>query len=146
MNQFNIRVYGICINEHNEVLVSNEKHNGFSFTKFPGGGLEFGEGTIDCLKREFLEEFNAEIEVIDLFYLTDFYQTSAFNKKHQLISIYYRFRFKSETSWIQSRPIDSEKDDEQLLWVTLKTFEPTLFLFPIDQKVAEMLLIQLNNK
>lgn len=146
MNQFNIRVYGICINENHEVLVSNEKHNGLSFTKFPGGGLEFGEGTIDCLKREFLEEFNTEIEVGELFYLTDFFQPSAFNENHQLISIYYRFRFKSETSWKLSKTIDSEKTSEQLLWVTIKKMEPSLFLFPIDQKVAQIIQDQLKTK
>ena len=32
-------------------------------TKFPGGGMEFGEGTIDCIKRECMEEFGEEVEV-----------------------------------------------------------------------------------
>ena len=60
--------------------------------EFPGGGLEFGEGTIDCLKREFREEFNLEIEVGELFYLTDFFQVSAFSENDQVISIYYLIR------------------------------------------------------
>ena len=53
MKSFNIRVYGILLNDRNEVLVSDECRNGYSFTKFPGGGLEFGEGLVDGLKREF---------------------------------------------------------------------------------------------
>ncbi|MEP6712577.1 MAG: NUDIX domain-containing protein, partial [Ferruginibacter sp.] len=86
---FNIRVYGILINEQQQVLVSDEFIRGQYITKFCGGGLEQGEGTIDCLKREFLEEMNLAVEVTSHLYTTDFYQQSAFNPAHQLISIYY---------------------------------------------------------
>ena len=45
MYKFNVRVYGILINEKNQLLVSDEYDFGFPHTKFPGGGLEYGEGT-----------------------------------------------------------------------------------------------------
>lgn len=86
---FNVRVYGILINEDNQVLVSDEYIRGKYYTKFPGGGLEFGEGTRDCLKREFMEEMNLNVEVGEHIYTTDFYQQSAFNPDHQIISVYY---------------------------------------------------------
>src|SRR5207237_2093915 len=86
---FNIRVYGILINDKKQVLVSDEFIRGNYYTKFPGGGLERGEGTRDCLKREFMEEMNLIVEVGDHIYTTDFYQQSAFNPEHQIISIYY---------------------------------------------------------
>ena len=86
---FNIRVYGILINDKRQVLVSDEYIRGKYYTKFCGGGLEFGEGTIDCLKREFMEEMNLPVEVVSHLYTTDFYQQSAFNAEHQIISIYY---------------------------------------------------------
>ena len=86
---FNIRVYGILINEQKQVLVSDEFIRGNYYTKFCGGGLEKGEGTIDCLKREFMEEMNLPVEILEHFYTTDFYQQSAFNPAHQIISIYY---------------------------------------------------------
>ncbi|MEP7257581.1 MAG: NUDIX domain-containing protein [Flavitalea sp.] len=86
---FNVRVYGILINEHKEVIVSDEYIRGAYYTKFPGGGLEFGEGTRDCLRREFKEEMNLHVEVGDHIYTTDFFQMSAFNPEHQIISIYY---------------------------------------------------------
>ena len=88
-NMFSIRVYGILINEHKQVLVSDEFIRGNYFTKFPGGGLEIGEGTRDCLKREFIEEMNLKVEVGDHIYTTDIYQQSVFNHAHQIISIYY---------------------------------------------------------
>ncbi len=87
---FNIRVYGILLGENREVLVSDELIRGNYYTKFPGGGLEFGEGTRDCLKREFKEEMNLDVRVMDHLYTTDFFQMSAFNPEHQIISIYYR--------------------------------------------------------
>src|SRR4026208_1617416 len=86
---FNIRVYGILINSEKQVLVSDEFIRGNYYTKFPGGGLELGEGTRDCLKREFIEEMNLDVEVGDHLYTTDYYQQSAFNPAHQIISIYY---------------------------------------------------------
>ena len=86
---FNLRVYGILINEEKQVLVSDEFIRGNYYTKFPGGGLEFGEGTRECLQREFMEEMNLEVEVGDHIYTTDYFQLSAFNPKHQIISIYY---------------------------------------------------------
>src|SRR3982750_4232419 len=89
MHFFNIRVYGILVNDKNQVLVSDEYIRGNYYTKFPGGGLEFGEGTRDCLAREFMEEMNLKVEVGEHLYTTDFFQMSAFNPKFQIVSIYY---------------------------------------------------------
>ena len=89
MQRFNLRVYGILINEKKQVLVSDEYIRGGYYTKFPGGGLEFGEGTRDCLRREFMEEMNLHVEVGHHIYTTDYFQMSAFNPDHQIISIYY---------------------------------------------------------
>ena len=86
---FNIRVYGILMNNEKQVLVVDEYIRGKYYTKFPGGGLELGEGTRDCLKREFKEELDLDVEIGEHLYTTDFYQPSAFNPAHQIISIYY---------------------------------------------------------
>ena len=82
MPPFNIRVYGILLNEKKQVLVSDEYIRGGYYTKFPGGGLEFGEGTRACLEREFMEEMNLKVEVGDHIYTTDYFQLSAFNPDH----------------------------------------------------------------
>ena len=86
---FNLRVYGILLGENKDVLVADEFIRGKYYTKFPGGGLEFGEGTRDCLKREFKEEMDLHVQVTDHIYTTDYFQMSAFNPEHQIISIYY---------------------------------------------------------
>ncbi|MCA5004676.1 NUDIX domain-containing protein [Sphingobacterium bovistauri] len=88
MFPFNVRVYGILRTEANEILITDERTQSVSFTKFPGGGLEYGEGLIDALKREFLEECNLHIDVIRHIYTTDFYEKSSFNNS-QIISVYY---------------------------------------------------------
>lgn len=92
---FNVRVYGILLNNKEEVLISDERTENVSFTKFPGGGLEYGEGIIDALQREYEEECDFEIEVLRHIYTTDFYEKSSFNES-QIISVYYEVKTSEE--------------------------------------------------
>ena len=80
IKKFTIRVYAIIINDNNEVLLSDEFQMGIKMTKFPGGGMEFGEGTFDCLKREAIEEFGQEIEVLDIFIQLTFFSKLCLKK------------------------------------------------------------------
>ena len=89
MSYFNIRVYGMLVNQAGEVLISDELESGMRFTKFPGGGLKLGEGLVDGLKREFMEECGISIRVLDHIHTTDTYIRSAFNDS-QVIGVYYR--------------------------------------------------------
>jgi 8-oxo-dGTP diphosphatase len=144
---FNIRVYGILLNDQKQILVSDELIRGMQITKFPGGGLEFGEGTRDCLKREFMEEMNLNVEVGEHIYTTDFFQMSAFNKEHQIISIYYFAKaLEAIKAPIRERAFDF---DEQQLKVYAEVGETETFRFidwhnfseasvhlPIDKIVA----------
>ncbi len=144
---FNIRVYGVLTNEKQQVLVSDELIRGMYITKFPGGGLEFGEGTRDCLQREFMEEMNLKVEIGEHIYTTDFYQRSAFNPEHQIISIYYAVKTLEAISVpLRSKPFDF--DEEQLhVYETKKEIETFRFIdwdnfssealtLPIDKIVA----------
>jgi len=147
MNQekkgFNIRVYGLIINSHNQVLLSDEFQLGMKMTKFPGGGLEFGEGTIDCLKREAREEFNQEIEVLKHFYTLDYFQPAMFYSNFQLISIYYKARFKKPVSFkISTKPFDFEEmtnGNMSFRWKSLDNIKGDDLTLPVDKKVAEMI-------
>lgn len=146
--KFNVRVYGILINEHNEVLVSDEFEYGIEFSKFPGGGLEFGEGTIDGLKREFMEECGCEIDVLDHFYTTDFFQESMFGSG-QLISIYYLVRNSSPLAVrVSEKPFDFAERVEMsqsFRWLPLHKISPEDMTFPIDKHVVSMLLTRIQS-
>jgi 8-oxo-dGTP diphosphatase len=148
---FNIRVYGLLVNEKNELLVSDELIRGAKITKFPGGGLEFGEGTVDCLIREFKEELDLKIDITDHFYTTDFYQQSAFNPDHQIISIYYKVKaLEPLLVDIKSSPFDFDERAMQQYAITQETevfrFIPIENLsiedvsLPIDKVVVQKLL------
>lgn len=144
MKRFNVRIYGLLINDNEEVLVSDEYQNGCSFTKFPGGGLEYGEGTIDCLKREFVEECEGmKIEVLNHFYTTDFFQKSAFDES-QVISIYYLIKSMEPISLsIKTKKYDFEefKDGaQQFRWLYIPNLNEDQLSFPIDKKVASLLI------
>ncbi|MGV3762418.1 NUDIX domain-containing protein [Parapedobacter sp.] len=91
---FNIRVYGILVNESREVLISDEREYGMEFSKFPGGGLEYGEGLADGLMREFKEECHIEIDILRHIHTTDVFIKSAFNDS-QVLAVYYLVKNKT---------------------------------------------------
>lgn len=142
MYLFNVRVYGILINEFNQVLISDEEEYGFRFSKFPGGGLEYGEGLVDGLKREFIEECQVEIDVQEHVYTTDFFIKSVFNDS-QVISVYYLVKTKSELQLKFKEVIfdfDEEGDIRQAFrWKNLADLDIEDVTFPTDQKVVELL-------
>ena len=130
---FNVRVYGILMNEQKQVLVSDEFIRGNYYTKFPGGGLEFGEGTRDCLKREFKEELDLNVKIGDHLYTTDFFQHSAFDNS-QVISIYYLVAGKQIPEAIVNLI-----EGERTYWVDIKEVSENSFTLPIDKRVGSML-------
>jgi len=146
---FNLRVYGLLLGENKQVLVSDEYIRGNYYTKFPGGGLEFGEGTRECLKREFKEEMDLDIEVTDHLYTTDFFQMSAFNPEHQIISIYYFVRaLEPIRAPLRSKPFDfdeqqlkvyaEKKETETFRFIDWTTFNEESVTLPIDKVVARL--------
>ena len=140
MDKFNLRVYGIFINDRSEILLSKELRFGIQILKFPGGGLEFGEGHKECLKREFLEECNTEIEVDDLFYVNDFQQASAFRSNEQLFSFYYWVRIENPDE-LATVTLDfiHENEGEELTWQAIETIQEMDMTFPIDRIVLKKL-------
>jgi 8-oxo-dGTP diphosphatase len=130
-NRFNIRVYGIWIHD-NKVLVNEELIRNKMIVKFPGGGLHWGEGIIDCLRREWQEELGLDIEVHNHFYTTDFFQASAYDNS-QVISIYYL------VSAPLGSPIVNTEPNERTFWMDVREVSADTFSLAIDKKVGEML-------
>jgi ADP-ribose pyrophosphatase YjhB (NUDIX family) len=143
LKHFVIRVYGLVINEKEEVLLTDEFQLDTKMTKFPGGGMKFGEGPADCIKREALEEFGQEIEIVEHFYTTDYFQKALFFKEHQLISIYYLIRFKEKIKFKVSKdPFDfpeMKNGMQSFRWKAIDELTEDDVSFPIDKKVVGLL-------
>lgn len=141
--RYNVRVYGLWINENSEVLVTDEYRLGVKMTKFPGGGNEFGEGLGNTVIREFKEELNIEVAKVKLLYINDFLQTSAFNSREQLLSVYYQVKPVGNPVIVTaSTPFDFPElvEGAQVFrWISLRKIHPDHFTFPIDKKVATLL-------
>ena len=143
MGSFNIRVYGLLLKE-GHVLVADELIKGHRITKFPGGGLEFGEGTKDGLVREIREEIGVEAFGLEHFYTTDFFQMSAFREGQQIISIYYTFQVADPGAVrVSAVPFAFKQevhDEESFRWLDLSKARPEDVTLPIDRVVMVMLL------
>jgi 8-oxo-dGTP diphosphatase len=151
MSLFNVRVYGLLFDEKKRLLVSDEFIRGNYFTKLPGGGLEFGEGTRDCLKREFMEETGLEVEIGEHIYTTDFFQISAFNNKDQIISIYYAVKaispinIQGKTKLFDFAPhqiADPKGEAEVFRWIEWDALSEDDMSLPIDKVVIRQLRIK----
>lgn len=142
-SEFTIRIYALVVDNRKQVLVTDEFQLDMKMTKFPGGGMNFGEGTIDCLKREMMEECNQEIADIRHFYTTDFYQKALYWENHQLISIYYLAKLKEPIQFrISENPFDfadMKNGKQSFRWLAAEKLDPEEFTFPIDKHVALLL-------
>ena len=145
---FNIRVYGLLITDNKQIVVSDEFIRGVYITKFPGGGLEFGEGTKDCLQREFKEEMNMDVAITDHIYTTDFFQMSTFNPSHQIVSIYYfvkalePFTVSFKTKLFDFEPLqiaDPKGEAEVFRLINWDDFNVSVVTLPIDKIVADLI-------
>lgn len=129
---FNIRVYGILIQD-NKILLVEENIRDKRILKFPGGGLEFGEGLIDCLKREFNEELETEIYNLRHFYTTDFFVQSFLDPNDQIISIYYLVD--ADLTKINY----TIQETMHFSWFTIQELKEDKFFLPVDKYVLEIL-------
>ena len=139
----NLRVYGVLVNDKKQVLVSDERiyYKNLQVTKFPGGGLELGEGTRDCVIRECKEEIGIDVEVVDHIYTTDFFQQSAFNPEHQIISVYYLIKPLEplDVPVNNGAAVYPEQVAEIFRFVDWEYFNEDVMTLPIDKVVAKLM-------
>jgi 8-oxo-dGTP diphosphatase len=143
MERYNIRVYALIIHE-GKILLTDELRMGTRMSKFPGGGHEWGEGLLETVKRECMEELGQEIISAEHFYTTDFFVASAFREEDQMISVYYKvtlphpekvetvenvFEFKEEIDGAQT-----------FRWVKLDELNADQLTYPIDKYVVGLLI------
>lgn len=146
MKAFNLRVYALIINDKNEILLSDEFRFGKFFTKFPGGGVEFGEGISDALHRELNEELNIKIDEAKPYYYNDFHELSAFQTDHQIVSFYYLVKCDWKKIPHQVYEIPFSFEGEKQRWFKIDSLEEDILTFPIDRIVLNKLKNQGHSK
>jgi len=139
---FNIRVYGLLINQDKEILVAEEYHFNTYMLKFPGGGLQFGESIPECLQRELKEELNIEILKLEHFHTSEIFVRSAFNENHQVVGIYYHANCPVEliNNYRENFKKPEKDGEEKFKWIQLDKLDPLDFTFSNDREVVSKLL------
>lgn len=144
MNRFTQRTYGILINKKQEVLISDEFRLGRYFRKFPGGGVEKGEGILDALKREFKEELSLEIDSHEFLFFNDYFQQSSFDPNIQVTCFYYLVKCSgAQDLKLESYEIPLTEDGEKQQWISINELNIETLTFPIDRDALRTLKTRL---
>ena len=102
--------------------------------KFPGGGLELGEGIGNALDRELMEELGLGARKKELYFINEHFQLSAFSSEDQILSIYYRIDSKDLTSILPAK--DFRRDGISFSWHSIDRGLESVMCMPIDKQVA----------
>lgn len=132
IDKINVRVYA-CAVKDKKVLTLFEEYVGEALMKFPGGGLEYGEGLIECLHREFDEELNVKVDIVEHFYTQEDFLVSRFRKNEQLLTIYYIVNITNEEDFLIMDPCIEKTE-----WVSIDRPDNP-FSLPIDRIVFDKL-------
>ena len=144
-HKFTVRAYGILVYE-NKILLCDEKIGDFAFTKFPGGGVEFGEGPRECIVREIKEELNVDAETGAHIYTTDSYVQSAIAPEEQVIAIYFEARLKvaADVRRIPTEPVQQDfrgkANELRFRWVAIAGIRPEALTFELDRRALQAFL------
>ncbi|HBK82981.1 MAG TPA: NUDIX hydrolase [Flavobacterium sp.] len=131
---FNVRVYSFF--EHQgKILLIKEPFQGNLVTKLPGGGLEFGEGTKECLIREFKEELNLTIEIKEHIYTLDYFLRSKRAKDEQLLFVYYKVEAEDITQLKILVP-----EIQELIWIEVEKMNEDDLSLEADKSALKQFL------
>ena len=139
---FNVRVYALIV-KNNRLLISEEQHGGVFLRKFPGGGLQFGEGIVQALHRELKEELNADVESEKLLCVTEDFVVSFLNNKQQVIGVHYLVELKQDYSdnHLDNNRVELENGYIHFKWVMIDELKADDFSSPVDKSAFEKLKI-----
>lgn len=148
-NRFTIRVYGILRNDKGNILISKELIRGQNYCKFPGGGLEFGEGAADAVIREFFEETGLRVKILRHIYTSDYFIQSYFDPEEQVIGIYYEVvSLKPEDMHLLiEESVQTFREGNNVLrfeWMDIHCINQKVLSFEMDQRAFKVFQENLN--
>lgn len=118
-----VSAYAIIIQDEKILMLKTHNHRYY----FPGGGVDIGEALTDAVKREALEELNADVEVGGLLYADDMiYFHDPVGRAAHLIRLYYDCRLLTS----EFTQANAQERDEILSieWVPLNNLNTQAFL------------------
>lgn len=124
-----IRPIAICIFSHNGKILVSEEYDpakGETFYRPLGGGIEFGEYSVDTIHRELIEEVEAEVK--NLVYLGTLENIFTFNGMpgHEIVQVYDGVL--EESGLYEQAAISGHESDVNLpmkvIWKSLDEFGP----------------------
>ncbi len=137
MKKNRIRPLAICVFRHNNHILVHQGYDQLKkeyFYRPLGGGIEFGETSMDAVCRELMEELNVEVDKESLKYLGTVENIFHFNGLpfHEIIMI-YDGALKNSGLYEQASIVGKEADEEiEALWKNIDEFgEGKSILYPI---------------
>jgi 8-oxo-dGTP diphosphatase len=141
MSKRTVRVYGFLEDAHGRVLVSAERFRGKPLVKYPGGGVEWGEGIREALVREFQEELQLDVTVGDLVFFNEFPVVSAFDPDVQVFSFFYRVAAVGPMEFATFPEVEvPHEDGERAVWVPRAELAAQPFTYMIEQEATKTFL------
>ena len=150
IQRFNVRVYFFLMDRPlldgrpapgSRVLLSDECLAGQDCTKLPGGGLEFGEGPMECARREAREELGQDINPGPLVHVTGDFVRSAWRGEEQVLCHYYLATLPdpAEFRLAEDRFDYPEDQRESFRWVELADLTEAKLTFGVDHAALQAL-------
>jgi 8-oxo-dGTP pyrophosphatase MutT (NUDIX family) len=87
-SRFRVGAYGLLI-EEGRILITRTKTRTGILQNFPGGALELGEGALEALRREFLEETGLRVRPGALAHASESFFRSRDYPENQLVKLYW---------------------------------------------------------
>lgn len=121
-----IRCIALGLIRHNDRLLVGEGYDPVksqAFYRALGGGIDFGETSLEALKREFFEEIQAELTNIRYRGCLENIFTYNGQPGHEFIQVYEcdfaEPEFYQRSSWF----VADSKDSYKALWVEIRRFQ-----------------------
>ncbi len=129
-----IRPLALCIFHHNGKILVNQFHDATSSESFfrpIGGGIEFGERSLDAVVREVQEELGLAIHNVELIGTLESIFTYAGKPGHEIVQVYdacFDDASVYEKPWLDG--CESDGAEFRAVWCDSTSFEEVARLVP----------------